>query len=453
MHIVILGAGQVGKTLADYLTLEANDITLVDMSPEKLEELQGKIDIRTVQGNAAHPDVLRQAGIENAELLIAVTNNDEINMIACQIAYGLFKTPTKIARIRASSYLNEPNLFNDATIPVDVLISPEQLVTNFVSRLLDYPGALEVMDFAEGKVQLVVVRALKGGPLVGEAIYKLREHMPSIDIRVAAIYRRGQALLPDGNTIIEENDEVFFVAARTHIRMAISELRRLENPYRNVIIAGGGYIGQRLAENLESKFNLKVIEFDEKAANNLATKLNNSVVLHGDATDRELLLSENIEATDVFCAVTNDDKTNILSCLLAKRLGARKVIALIGNPTFIDLIEDTDIDITVSPQQITVSSLLRHVRTGDIAQVHTLRRRAAEAIEIVAHGSPETSKVIGKKLDDISLPFGAIFGAIVRGNKVLMAHGDIVIEPEDHVILFVADKAQARKVENLFQVT
>jgi len=452
MHIVILGAGQVGRTLADYLTQEANDITLVDSNSDRLEDLQGKIDIRTIVGNASHPDILRQAGLEDAELLIAVTNDDETNMIACQIAYGLFQTPTKIARIRAASYLKEPKLFSNANIPVDVLISPEQLVTNFVTRLLEYPGALQIMDFAEGKVQLVAVRALSDGPLVGEAIHKLREHMPSIDIRVAAIYRRGQALIPDGNTVIEENDEVFFVAARTHIRMAISELRRLENPYRNVMIAGGGHIGHRLAETLEKDFNVKVIEFNEKIAVDLANHLNNTVVLNGDATDRELLLSENIESIDVFCAVTNDDKTNIMSAILAKRLGARKVISLINNPTFVDLIEGSDIDIAISPQQVTVNSLLRHVRRGDVAQVHTLRRRTAEALELVAHGNADNSKVIGKRLDNIKLPPGAIFGAIVRDQKVLMAHGDIVIEPEDHVILFVADRSHAKEVEQLFQV-
>jgi trk system potassium uptake protein TrkA len=453
MHIVILGAGQVGRSLAEHLAQESSiNVTLVDLDDERLQSIRGKLDIRTVTGYAAHPDVLREAGIEDAELLIAVTNDDETNMLACQIAYGLFQTPKKIARVRSLAYLREPKLFSNANIPVDLLISPEQLVTNFVSRLLEYPGALQVLDFAEGKVQLVAVRARAGGPLVGEAIYKLREHMPSIDIRVAAIYRRGQALLPEGDTVIEEDDEVFFVAARTHIRMAISELRRLENPYRNLIIAGGGHIGQRLAQTLEKSFSIKVIEYNEKAAETLAFNLDNTVVLNGDATDRELLLNENIESTDVFCAVTNDDKTNIMSCILAKRLGAKKVIALINNPTFVDLIEGSEIDVAISPQLVTVSSLLRHVRRGDIAQVHTLRRRTAEAIEIIAHGSAENSKVIGKRLDKIKLPHGAIFGAIVRGEKVLMAHGDIVIEPEDHVILFVADRSHTRDVEQLFQV-
>ena len=452
MQIIILGAGQVGGTLAEHLMHEANDITVVDNNAERLRDLQEKLDIRSVHGYASHPDVLRQAGIEDAELLIAVTSNDEINMMACQVAHSLFKTPTKIARVRSTEYLREQHLFGNDDVAVDVLISPEQLVTNFVSRLLEYPGALQVLDFAEGKVQLVAVRALAGGPLVGNAIHKLREHMPSVDIRVAAIYRRGQAMLPDGNTVIEANDEVFFVAARNHIRMTISELRRLENPYRNIMIAGGGHIGRRLAENLENQFSVKVIEANLPTAEELADNLHKAIVLRGDATDRELLLTENIDDIDVFCAVTNDDKTNIMSAILAKRLGAKKVMALISNATFVDLIEGGEIDIAISPQQATVSSLLRHVRRGDVVQVHALRRRTAEAIEIIAHGTSDNSKVIGRRLDEIKLPAGAAFGAIVRSNKVIMAHGDVVIEPEDHLILFVSDRRQVSEVEQLFQV-
>jgi trk system potassium uptake protein TrkA len=451
MHIIILGAGQVGGTLAEHLVHEDNDITVVDMDSARLETLLSKIDIRTVHGHGSYPSVLRSAGIATAGLLIAVTNSDETNMLACQIAHVLSDVPTKIARVRNVEYLQEVQLFGEKQIAVDVLISPEQLVTNFVSHLLEYPGALQVLDFAEGKVQLVAVKARKGGPLVGNAIAKIREHLPSVDIRVAAIYRRGQALMPDGNTIIEEDDEVFFVAARTHIRTTINELRRMENPYRHVMIAGGGYIGTGLAKTLEKQFLIKIIEFDEKTALNLAEQLEDAVVLHGDATDRELLIAENIENTDVFCAVTNDDKTNIMSAILAKRLGAKKVMALINNPTFVDLIEGGEIDIAISPQQATISNLLRHVRQGNVVQVHSLRRSAAEAIEIVARGTKENSKVIGQSLDKIKLPSGATFGAIVRKNKVIMAHHDVTIESEDHIILFVSNRKHVKEIEKLFQ--
>lgn len=451
MHIIILGAGQVGGSLAEHLTHEDNDITVVDINPDLLYALQEKLDIRIVLGQASYPDVLREAGIENAALLIAVTNSDETNMLACQVAHSLFKTPTKIARVRSLEYLKETKLFNNKNIAVDVLISPEQLVTNFVSHLLEYPGALQVLDFAEGRVQLVAVRALQGGPLVGNAISKLREHLPTVDVRVAAIYRKGQALLPEGDTIIEANDEVFFIAAHNHIRTTIRELRRLENPYRNVMIAGGGHIGKLLASELEKQFMIKVIEKNEKTAIELAATVADAMILQGDATDRELLLNENIDNTDVFCAVTNDDKTNIMSAILAKRLGAKKVMALINNPTFVDLIEGGEIDIAISPQQATVSSLLRHVRQGNIVQVHSLRRSAAEAIEIVARGNSDNSKVIGRAIEKIKVPKGVTIGAIVRKNKVIMAHHDVVIEPEDHVILFATEPQHVGEIEKLFQ--
>lgn len=453
MNITILGAGQVGASLAEHLVHENNDITVVDIDAGHLEALLKKFDIRTVHGNGAYPGVLKAAGIETTGLLIAVTNSDETNMLACQIAHILFQVPTKIARVRNVEYLKESQLFGNTKIAVDVLISPEQLVTNFVSHLLEYPGALQVLDFAEGKVQLVAVKARLGGPLVGNAIAKIREHLPSVDIRVAAIYRRGQALVPDGNTIIEEDDEVFFLAARSHIRTTIHELRRMENPYRHVIIAGGGHIGRGLAETLEKQFLIKVIEYNEKIAANLAEQLEDAIVLLGDATDRELLMSENIDDADIFCAVTNDDKTNIMAATLAKRLGAKKVMALINNTTFVDLIEGGEIDIAISPQQATVSSLLRHVRQGNVVQVHSLRRRTAEAIEIVARGTKESSQVIGRQLDKIKLPSGAAFGALVRKNKVIMAHHDVVIEPEDHIILFVTQRQHIRDIEKLFQVS
>lgn len=451
MHIIILGAGQVGGSLAEHLTHEDNDITVVDINSDLLYALQEKLDIRIVVGQASYPDVLRAAGIENAALLIAVTNSDETNMLACQIAHSLFKTPTKIARVRSTQYLKETKLFNNKNVAVDVLISPEQLVTNFVTNLLEYPGALQVLDFAEGRVQLVAVRALQGGPLVGNAIYKLREHLPTVDVRVAAIYRKGQALQPEGDTVIEANDEVFFIAAHSHIRTTIRELRRLENPYRHVMIAGGGHIGQLLAVELEKQFMIKIIEKDEKTATALAESVEDAMVLQGDATDRELLLNENIDTTDVFCAVTNDDKTNIMSAILAKRLGAKKVMALINNPTFVDLIVGGEIDIAISPQQATVSSLLRHVRQGNIVQVYSLRRSAAEAIEIVARGNSDNSKVIGRPIEKIKVPKGVTIGAIVRKNKVLMAHHDIVIEPDDHVILFATEPQHVGEIEKLFQ--
>jgi trk system potassium uptake protein TrkA len=452
MKIIILGAGQVGSSLAASLTTESNDITVVDNNEKALQALQDRLDLRTIAGMASHPIVLRQAGADDADMIIAVTDSDETNMVACQVAYTVFHTPTKIARVRSVEYLNFPQLFTQEALPVDVLISPEQLVTHDIRRLIEHPGALQVLDFANDQVQLVAVRAYYGGPLVGRELRTLREHMPNIDTRVAAIYRRDHAIIPEGHTVIEADDEVFFVAAKKHIQKVISELRRLDKPYKRIMIVGGGNIGRRVAKALEHSYSVKLIDHNPERAAALSNELEKTIVLQGDAADGELLLDENIENTDVFCALTNDDEANILSSMLAKRLGARKVMTLINRAAYVDLVQSGDIDIAISPQQTTIGSLLAHIRRGDVVKVHALRRGAAEAIEAVAHGDKNSSKVVGRRIDELKLPPGTTIGAIVRGDEVLIAHHDTRIEEEDHVILFLVDKKRIADVERLFQV-
>ena len=421
MKIIILGAGQVGGTLAEHLASEANDITVVDTDGDRLRALGDRLDIRTVQGKGSFPTVLRQAGADDADMLVAVTNSDEVNMI------------------------------NEA-IPVDVLISPEQVVTNYIKRLIEYPGALQVIDFAEGKAQLVGVKAYYGGPLVGQQLKQIRQHMPKVDTRVAAIFRRDRAIMPQGDTVIEADDEVFFIAAKADIRAVMSEMRRVENEYKRVVIAGGGHIGERLAEAIESRYQVKIIEMNPARCRYLSENLESTIVLQGSSSDRDLLVEENIKDADIFLALTNDDEANIMSSLLAKRLGARKVMTLINNPAYVDLIQGGEIDIAISPQLATIGSLLTHVRRGDIESVHSLRRGAAEAIEAIAHGDARSSKVVGKAIKDISLPPGTTIGAIIRDEEVLIAHDVTVIESGDHVILFLMDKKHIRDVERLFQV-
>lgn len=452
MKIIILGAGQVGGTLAEHLANEENDITVIDTDAKRLQELSTKLDIRTVTGAGSYPGVLRQAGCEDADMLIAVTSADEINMIACQVAHTLFRTPTKIARVRSTGYLTNQDLFAHEAIPIDVLISPEQVVTDHVRRLIEYPGALQVLGFANGKVQLVAVKAFHDGPLVGQDLAFLRRHMPKVDTRVAAIYRRNRPIIPHGDTVIEAEDEVFFIAARSDIRAVMKELRRAERDFRRIVIAGGGNIGERLAGQLEPNHQVKIIEHRLARCHALAERLDRTVVLHGSATSKRLLEEENIEDCDIFCALTNDDEVNIMSSLLAKRLGAKKVLTLINNAAYVDLVQGGDIDIAISPQQATIGSLLTHVRRGDIVNVHSLRRGAAEAIEAIAHGDRHSSKVVGRAIRDIELPEGTTIGAVVRGETVLMAHDKVVVESDDHVILFVIDKRRIRDVERLFQV-
>ena len=441
------------SSVAENLSSEANDITLVDTNPVLLNDLSDRLDIQTIVGHASHPDVLKKAGISDTDMLVAVTNSDETNIVACQVAFSLFHTPTKIARVRSQEYLKYKELFNDSVLPIDVLISPEQLIADHIQRLIEYPGALQVMDFADGRARLVGVKAYYGGPLVGQEIADLRKHIPGVDSRVAAIFRRGKGIVPDGHQVIEADDEVFFIAARKDIRAVMSELRRLDKPVKRIMLAGGGNIGKRLAQALENKYNVKIIERDAQRAEKLSCDLDKTIVLLGDTADEDLLLEENIDQMDVFCALTNDDEANILSSMLAKRLGARKVMSLINRHAYVDLMESEGaIDVAISPQQITISGLLAHVRRGDVVAVHSLRRGAAEAIEAIAHGDSANSKVVGKAVSQVKLPEGTTIGAIIRGEEVIMAHHDIVIENEDHLILFLLDKNKFNAVEKLFQV-
>ncbi len=453
MNILILGAGQVGTTAAQHLAKEeANEVTIVDSNAAVLRDLQNRLDVRTVVGHASFPAVLERAGARDADMIIALTNSDEINMIACQIAYTVFQTPTKIARIRAAEYITAEDLWQQAAIPVDFRISPEELVTQHIEQLIHYPGAFQVLEFADGAVRLVGARAHRGGLLVGQQIKALHEHIPDIETRIAAIYRNGRSIVPEGSTLIQEDDEVFFIAARKDIRVVMSEMRKLEDPVRRVVIAGGGNIGFRLASALEQTNQVKVIEHNKARAKHISELLGKSIVLHGDAADEELLLEENVDNTDIFVALTNAEEANILSAMLAKKLGCKKVMSLINRPAYAELVDSGVIDVAISPRQITIGSLLAHVRRGDVVKVHSLRRGHAEAMEAIAHGTREDSRVVGRSIEDIKLPPGTSINAIVRGNAVMQAHHDTVVQTDDHVIMFITDRRQTDEVERLFQV-
>ena len=452
MKILILGAGQVGRTAAYNLAREPNnEVTVVDTDEQVLRDLQDRIDIRAVAGSASYPSVLESAGIADTDILIALTSSDEVNIVACEIAHALYRTPTRIARIRAAEYTSRPQLFAEGALAVDVWISPEELVTDYIAHLLSNPGALQVVDFADGRVQLAAVRARPEGLLVGKPLRVLREHLPGSDARVSAIYRDGRLIPADGDTVIAENDEIFFVAARDDLTTMLAELRRREPAVRKLVIAGGGNIGLRLARTLENTHQIKLIERDPRRARRASEILQNTIVLQGDAADEELLIEENIDSADVFAALTNSDEANVMSAMLARRLGARRVMALVNRAAYGELMEDRNIDVVISPQTITIGSLLAHVRRGDVVRVHSLRRGAAEAIEVVVHGSADRSRVIGRRIEDIDLPSGASIVAIARGEQVIMAHHDTLIETEDHLIVFLADRRHVEALERLFQ--
>ena len=453
MKIIILGAGQVGGSLALSLANESNDITLVDQNAKVLREIQDRADLQTITGHAAYPTVLAQAGARDANMIVALTSSDETNMVACQVAYTLFHTPTKIARVRTSDYLNYQDLFVQEALPVDVLISPELLVSEYVQNLIEHPGALQVLNFANGRVQLVAIRVSRNSNLIGKSIGKILVNGTANEASIVAIYREHQAVPIDQDTVIQGGDDLFFVAACAHAKKITTILQGLDKPNRRILIAGGGNIGSQLAEILESHFRVKLIERNAERARHLSENLDKTIVLHGDAADEDMLLEENIDSVDVFCALTNDDEANILSAMLAKRLGARKVMSLINRPSYVELVESGMIDIAISPQQVTIGALLAHIRRGDVVAVHSLRKGAAEAIEAVAHGDQKTSKVVGRCIADLELPKGASIGAIVRAEQVLISNPKLMIEPEDHIIMYLADKNKVSEVERMFQVS
>jgi trk system potassium uptake protein TrkA len=471
MKIVILGAGRVGESVAESLVSERNDITLIDSDPERLHALQERLDLRGVAGNGIQPSVLRDAGIEDADMLIACAPQDETNLVVCKVAHDLFSVPTTIARIRSPEFQNGSPLLGKAGFAVDEVICPEQSVTNYIRKLIEYPEALQVLEFAHGLVSLIAVRALPGGPLVQHSLAEIPQLVPGVDMRIVAIYRLDKAITAlDGNTRIEAGDEVFVLAATEHIRKVLAALSRVdERPVKRLMLAGGGRVGLRLARQLHAQYEIKIIESSPKRCEYLATELPSSVlVLKGDSTDEDLLGDENVDQMDLFISLTSDDEDNIMSCLLAKRLGARRVLALINRRAYADLVQGTQIDIAISPAHAVIGELLAYVRRGDVEAVHSLRRGAAEALEAIVRGDRKTCRMAGRRIDEVGLPKGAQVGAIVRGlhrpdgsaaaegdapPQVLIAHHDTVVLPNDHVIIFVPRKRMVRDVEKLFQVS
>ncbi len=453
MKIIILGAGQVGSSIAEHLSHENNDITVVDTDLERLSDMQNKLDIRTVHGHASHPSVLIRAGANDADMVVALTNSDEVNMVACQVCYSIFNTPTKIARIREAEYASHPEMFEHEHVPIDFHISPEPLVTRHSKGLIEYAGALQVMDFAQGKAQLVTIKVKKNGPLVDQQLREFNHLLPeNVDARVAAIFRDNKSVFPDGDTVLKTNDVVFLLAARKHITKIMEAWHKTDKSSYKIILAGGGNIGFNLAKALEREHSVKIIEYNKTRSRFIAEELTKALVIRGDCTSEELLNEENINHTDIFCALTNDDQANLLSALMAKKMGAKKVLTLINKQNYAQLIEKDTIDIAISPQHITMGGILAHVRGDYTARVHSLRSGAAEAIEVEVTGDSSSSKVVGKMIQNINLPPGCNIGGLVRQDKVMMAHRNVVIENKDHLIMFVTDKRNINDLKRLFEV-
>jgi trk system potassium uptake protein TrkA len=469
MNIIILGAGRVGESVAESLVSEKNDITVIDTDPLRLSDLQERLDLRGVVGNGIQPTVLRAAGIEDADMLIACAPLDETNLVVCKVAHDLFNVPTAIARVRSPEFENGAPILGKSGFAVDQVICPEQSLTTYIRKLIEFPEALQVLEFGKGLVSLIAVRAVAGGPLVQHSLSEIPQLVPGLDMRIVAIYRQDAALTElGGATRIEPGDEVFVLAATAHIRTVLGALRQRDRVVRRVMIAGGGRVGLRLARQLVGDYQVKIIDAERKRCDYLATQLpSDTLVLQGDSTDEDLLGDENVQDMDLFLALTSDDEQNIMGCLLAKRLGARRVLAVINRRAYADLVQGTQIDIAVSPSQTVIGELLAYVRRGDVEAVHSLRRGAAEALEAIVRGDRKTSRMVGRRIDEVGLPKGAQVGAIVRGlhtddggvagpdtkAQVIIAHHDTVVETNDHVIVFVPRKRMVREVEKLFQVS
>ena len=457
MNIIILGAGTVGESVAESLVSEQNDITLIDQDPERLRELEERLDLRGVVGNGIQPSVLLEAGIRDADMVIACAAADEANLVVCKVAHDVFNVPTTIARLRSPEFKEGDALLGKGGFAVDRVICPEESVTRHIRQLIAYPEALQVVEFSQGRACLIVVRAAVGGLLVGRTIGEIRELMPDVEMRVVALYRLDTEMDTAPNTRILPGDEVFVLADERQIRQVLAGVHNIDKPVQRVMIAGGGRVGLRLARSLDGLCDVKIIESNRKRCEYLAGQLPiRTLVLQGSGADEDLLLEENVGDMDLFIALTSDDEDNIMSSMLAKRLGARRVMALINRRAYADMLQGSTIDIAFSPAQTVIGELLADIRRGDVVAVHSLRRGAAEALEGIARGDAKTSRLVGRRAGEILLPEGARIGAIVRGegrdSQVMMPHHDTVIQSNDHIIIFIPDKRSVRQVEKLFQV-
>jgi trk system potassium uptake protein TrkA len=480
MKIIILGAGRVGQSVADSLVSERNDITVIDTDAERLRDLESRFDLRGVVGNGIEPAVLAEAGAQDTDLLIACAAQDETNLVCCKVAQLMFNIPKRIARVRSTGFQRDERLVGPEGFAVDRIICPEESLTRYIGKLIDYPEAMQVREFAGGRACLVSVRARAGAPMVGHTVAEMRNSTPDVAVRLVAIYRRfpeepDRFVACAGETRIEPGDEVFVLAAREHIAHVLATLHRRDatpvRPVRRIMIAGGGRVGLHLALELgkePGRFLVKIIEDDSARCIELASRLPSDVlVLQGDTTDENLLGDESIDEIDLFLALTDDDEDNIMSCLLAKRLGARRVLALINRRSYADLMHGTQIDIALSPAQAMLGELLAYVRQGDVQAVHSLRRGVAEALEIVVRGDRKTSRVVGRKVSDLALPRDVHIGLIVRGlpdspdvsadelrePQVIIPRSATVLESNDHVVFFLPHKRLVRDVEKLFRVS
>lgn len=454
MKVLVCGAGQVGFGIAERLSAEGNDVTLIDVRADLVQRVNDTLDARAYVGNGANPDVLERAGARECDMIIAVTLHDEINMIAAQVAGTLFDVPTKIARVRSQTYLKQEwaKLFSRGGMGIDYIISPEREVGEMVLRRLSLPGAFDTVSFADGAVASIGLSCDSDCPVINTPLRQLSELFPDFPAVVVAVQRGGQLIIPHSDDQLAEGDDVYLVTPTNQVARALKIFGQSEAPTRRVIIAGGGHIGLYVARELERRHSgvkAKVIEASRARAVEIADHLERTVVLHGSALSEELLREAEVTSTDTILALTNDDQVNILASALAKQLGAARSLCLVNSTGYANLLRSFDIDSEINPRVITVSRILQHVRRGRIRAVHSVGNGGGELMEAEAL---ETAPIVGKALKDLPRLDGVRVGAILRGGKVIIPDGDAQIQVKDRVILFSTAES-VREVEQLFRVS
>ena len=453
MRVIVCGAGRVGYGIASRLAKEKFDVTIIDQDKDLVRGVTEKIDVKGIVGNGSYPDVLAEAGAKEADMMIAVTYSDEVNIVAAQIAHSVFNVPAKIARIRAQSYLQQKyaDLFSRAHIPIDVIISPEQEVAETVLQKLSLPGAFELKSFADGRILGVGVKLCEECPILDTPLRQVAELFPDLEIKVVGVERNGNLFRPHGEDQMQAEDRIFFVADRTKVERALQILGVSSAKARRVVIVGGGNIGLYVAKALEKMGNVKlrIIEQDSKRAVKIAEQLDRTVVLNGDGLSSEILREAGVQEAETIVTLTNNDQTNVLSAVIAKREGARRAMSLINDPTYGPLSESVGIDRFIDPRATTISTILQHVRRGRIKGIQTLLDGQAELIDAIAL---ETSPLVGEPLKDVDLPSGVVIGAVLRDDEVILPDSETVLEADDCVVLLTLSE-HVKEVEQMFRVS
>ena len=454
MKVLICGAGQVGSHIAEQLAREHNEVTVIDQNAELIQKINESLDVTGHVGHASHPNVLERAGAADADMLVAVTHSDEVNMVACQIGYSLFSIPTKVARVRHQNYLNPvwKGLYSNDNLAVDVIISPEVEVAEAILRRLHMPGTLDTIPFANDKLRVISVRCMAEAPIINLPLSLIRKKAKNLQMNIIGAIHGGKFSVPTEETIFHPGDDVYFIAPTEEVRKVMALFGHEEHEARRIVILGGGNVGLYVAEAMERDdhdVKIKLIEYARSRAEYVAGRLHNSTVIHGSALDREILMEAGIDYTETVIAVTNDDETNILSSLLATRYGAERSMTLVNNTSYAPLISTLGVDVVINPYETTVSSILQHVRRGKISAVHSIANGSAEIVEAVA---VEMSPLVGKSVEALALPKGVVIGAIIHQGKVIIPTPETVIHEGDRVIMLTSS-GMVKKVERIFSVS